>query len=205
MKQQSGSQMWVELVPLEGRVISLVPLAVEYAADLWQLADPDIFTYMAVWPVAPHFEAFRDYIPTLLAMRDRYCYAIVLKETGKAVGTTSYLEVRPQHRGLEIGGTWIGKPYQGTAVNPESKYLLLRHAFETLGAVRVQFKTDVRNVHSQRAIEKLGARKEGVLRKHIILPDGYIRDSVIYSIIDNEWPEVKARLEARLGYVPGGP
>jgi len=83
-------------------------------------------------------------------------------------------------------------------VNPESKYLLLRHAFETLGAVRVQLKTDRRNVHSQRAIEKLGARKEGILRKHMILPNGYVRDSVIYSIIDEEWPAVKAALEARI-------
>ncbi len=194
--------MWLKFVPLEGRVISLVPLTMDHAADLWELAEPDLFTYMVAWPPAPDFETFRDIVLKLLATPDRYPYAILLKESGKAVGSTSYLDVRPEHRGLEIGGTWIGKPYQGTAVNPESKYLLLRHAFETLGAIRVQLKTDLRNLHSQRAIEKLGAKKEGVLRKHMILSDGTIRDSVIYSITDDEWPEVKARLEARLGYVP---
>lgn len=194
--------MWLKFVPLEGHVISLVPLTIDHAADLWELAEPDLFTYMVAWPPALDFETFRDIVLKLLATPDRYPYAILLKESGKAVGSTSYLDVRPEHRGLEIGGTWIGKPYQGTAVNPESKYLLLRHAFETLGAIRVQLKTDLRNLHSQRAIEKLDAKKEGVLRKHMILPDGTIRDSVIYSITDDEWPEVKARLEARLGYVP---
>jgi ribosomal-protein-alanine N-acetyltransferase len=87
-------------------------------------------------------------------------------------------------------------------VNPENKYLLLRHAFETLGAIRVQLKTDGRNLHSQRAIAKLGAKLEGTMRRHIIMPDGYFRDTVMYSIIDDEWPGVKAGLEERLGYVP---
>ncbi len=112
------------------------------------------------------------------------------------------MDVRPAHRGLEIGYTWIARAYQGTRVNPECKYLLLRHAFEKLGAIRVQLKTDGRNLQSQHAIEKLGAVKEGVLRKHLILPDGYVRDTVMYSITDSEWPHVKSRLEARLGYIP---
>jgi RimJ/RimL family protein N-acetyltransferase len=90
--------------------------------------------------------------------------------------------------------------YQGTAVNPECKYLLLRHAFETLGCIRVQFKTDARNLRSQRAIEALGAVREGILRNHMITADGHVRDSVFYSILDREWPQVKLKLEDRLGY-----
>ena len=108
----------------------------------------------------------------------------------------------PKHRGLEIGFTWIAKPHQGTLVNPECKYLLLRHAFDDQHAMRVQLKTDLRNVQSQGAIEKLGAVREGVLRKHIIRPDGYLRDTVMYSITAEEWPAVRAKLEQRLGYVP---
>jgi len=126
-----------------------------------------------------------------------------LGATGEPIGSTSYLDIRPQHRGLEIGRTWIGKRWQGTVVNPESKYLLLRHAFESLGAVRVQFKTDANNIRSQRAIEKLGARREGVLRRYQVRSNGCHRDSVMYSIIDEEWPEVKARLEARLAAAVG--
>jgi len=112
------------------------------------------------------------------------------------------MDIRPEHHGLEIGATWIGKAYQGTSVNPENKYMLLRQAFERLGAIRVQLKTDGRNLQSQAAIAKLGAKHEGVLRKHVLLPDGYERDTVMYSITDDEWPAVKAALEERLGYVP---
>jgi RimJ/RimL family protein N-acetyltransferase len=108
------------------------------------------------------------------------------------------MEIRPEQRGLEIGGTWYGLAYQRTAVNTEAKYLLLKHAFEGLGAIRVQFKADVRNESSWRAIERIGARREGILRNHFILPDGVIRDSVYYSIIDQEWPGVKQRLEKLL-------
>jgi RimJ/RimL family protein N-acetyltransferase len=138
----------------------------------------------------------------MLALPDTLMFAMVLRESGQPVGITSYLEIRPAHRGLEIGNTWIARPWQGTQVNPENKYLLLRHAFESLDALRVQLKTDGRNLRSQRAIEKLGALKEGVLRKHMILQDGYVRDTVMYSIIAEEWPRVREGLEARLGYAP---
>ena len=105
------------------------------------------------------------------------------------------MDIQVENRSLEIGGTWYGVAYQHTPVNTESKFLLLRHAFEDLGCVRVQLKTDSRNLRSQRAIERLGAIKEGVLRNHMILPDGFLRDSVYYSIIDREWPGVKAHLD----------
>jgi RimJ/RimL family protein N-acetyltransferase len=109
------------------------------------------------------------------------------------------MEIRPEHNGLEIGGTWYGVEFRRTQVNTECKYLLLRQAFEELGCIRVQLKTDSRNERSQRAIERLGAMKEGMFRNHMILPDGYIRHSIYYSIINSEWPEVKSRLEQMLG------
>jgi RimJ/RimL family protein N-acetyltransferase len=119
--------------------------------------------------------------------------------TGRVAGATRYLNIMPNDRGLEIGGTWYGPEFQRTAVNTECKYLLLRHAFETLGCIRVQLKTDLRNERSQKAIERIGAVKEGVLRNHMILPDGRYRHSVFYSILDTEWSEVKKRLEEMLG------
>ncbi len=131
-------------------------------------------------------------------------FIILVKPDLEAVGMTGYLEIRPAHQGLEIGRTWIAKSHQGTRVNPESKYLLLRHAFEKLGAARVQFKTDVNNLQSQRAIEKLGAQREGVLRRYQMRSNGFIRDTMVFSLIVDEWPAAKARLEERLGR-PFGP
>ncbi|MDE3091124.1 MAG: GNAT family N-acetyltransferase, partial [Chloroflexota bacterium] len=113
----------------------------------------------------------------------------------RAVGVTSYLNISHTDRGLEIGGTWLTPEVWRTAINTECKYLLLRHAFETLGCIRVQLKTDERNVRSQRAIERLGAVKEGVLRKYQVTHGGYARNTVMYCIIDTEWAVVKARLE----------
>lgn len=122
-------------------------------------------------------------------------FAAIHLATGRVAGATRYLNIMPNDRGLEIGGTWYGLDFQRTAVNTECKYLLMRHAFETLGCIRVQLKTDSRNQRSQQAIERIGAKKEGVLRNHMILPDGHIRHSVFYSVLDSEWPEVKTRLE----------
>ncbi len=193
--------MQVEPITLEGQVVRLEPLKREHAPALWQAAHPTLFTY-AFGPADWSEAGFRAYVEQAL-QRPASCHFVkVLRQSGQVIGLTAYLDIRPEHRGLEIGFTWIAREHQGTRVNPESKYLLLRHAFEVLGAVRVQLKTDGRNLHSQRAIEKLGAQKEGLLRRHMILPDGYIRDSVMYSIIDAEWPGVKARLEERLGYAP---
>lgn len=111
------------------------------------------------------------------------------------MGSKSYLDVAPEHLRIEIGWTWLGAPARRTAVNTECKLLLLRHAFETLGCGRVQLKTDGRNLRSQTAIARLGAVREGVLRKHVILPDGFVRDTVMFSITADEWPGVRARLE----------
>jgi RimJ/RimL family protein N-acetyltransferase len=125
-------------------------------------------------------------------------FVVIHLASGKVAGATRYLNMQPDQRGLEIGGTWYGLEYQRTMVNTECKYLLLKYAFETLDCIRVQFKTDSRNIRSQRAIERIGAKREGILRNHMILPDGYYRDSVYYSILEPEWPEVKAALEERL-------
>lgn len=190
--------MNVEPVCLEGPSIVLEPLAPEHAPLLWPKAGPEVFQYTLEWPRDETLGAFEDWVRHCLRMPDSLCYTIFLKSTGEAAGMTGYLEIRPAHLGLEIGRTWIGKAHQGTRVNPESKYLLLRHAFEGLGAVRVQFKTDSRNLHSQRAIEKLGAQREGLLRRYQIRSNGYIRDTAVYSILAEEWPGVKAGLEARL-------
>lgn len=125
----------------------------------------------------------------------RIPFAIIDQASGRAVGSTSYLDVAPEHRRIEIGWTWLGAPARRTAVNTECKLLLLRHAFETLGCGRVQLKIDGRNLRSQTAIARLGAFREGVLRKHVILPDGFVRDTVMFSITADEWPGVRARLE----------
>jgi len=127
-----------------------------------------------------------------------YGYTVFLKARNRIVGSTSYLEVAPKRKIAEIGSTWYSLDVQGTVVNPECKYLLLKHAFEDWGAIRVQLGTDVKNVHSQRAILKLGAKFEGRLRNHGIRADGSIRDSMLYSIISEEWPGVKKGLEARI-------
>jgi N-acetyltransferase len=135
--------------------------------------------------------------------RAEYAFAVFLKPKNRMVGSTSYLEVAPKRKIAEIGSTWYSSDVQGTVVNPECKYLLLKHAFEDWDAIRVQLGTDIRNVHSQRAILKLGAKFEGRLRNHGIRLDGSIRDTMLYSIISEEWPTVKKGLEARIASFSG--
>lgn len=195
--------MDVRPVRLTGWSLHLEPLTLAQAPALWRLAEPEIFTWFLEWPRDGSYEAFEEWVRTkALEAPASLGFAMVLAATGEPVGMTGYLDIRPQHLGLEIGRTWIARARQGSRINPESKYLLLRHAFESLGAARVQFKTDSRNVHSQRAIEKLGAVREGVLRQYQMRSDGTLRDTVMYSIVRDQWPEVKARLEARLGLEP---
>jgi RimJ/RimL family protein N-acetyltransferase len=125
-------------------------------------------------------------------------FAIIDLVSQKAIGSTRFLDIQPANKGLEIGWTWLGQDYWRSVRNTECKYLLLSYAFEQQGAIRVQLKTDRRNQRSQLAIERIGGVKEGMLRQHMIMPDGYLRDSVYYSILDGEWPGVKKRLEAIL-------
>ena len=194
--------MHVEPVTLVGRVVRLEPLSLEHVPGLSRVGlEDEIWRYMRYGWVRTEAQ-MRQWVEELLRLQERGSdlpFAVVHLESGEPIGATRYLEIRPQDRAVEIGGTWYGVSYQRTAVNTECKYLLLSHAFERLGCIRVQFKTDLRNERSQVALERLGAVKEGVLRKHMILPDGAVRDSVYYSIIDSEWPEVKRRLEVMLG------
>lgn len=192
----------MEPITLAGAVARLEPLDATHAADLYAAAqDSRIWPYLPVDPSASE-AAIAEWIAA--AQRERAAggqmpFAIIQCATGRAVGSTRYLNITPRDCGLEIGWTWLTPAVQRTAVNTECKYLLLRHAFESWGAIRVQLKTDRRNEASQRAIERLGAVREGVLRKHMLVQNGYQRDTVMYSILDTEWPAVKARLEARLG------
>lgn len=193
--------MEVSPVTLTGQLVRLEPLSLEHLADLCQVGlDDDIWRYMIYGWVRTEAD-MRRWIETLLerqAMGSDQPFAVILLKNGRAVGATRYLDIRPKDRGVEIGGTWYGRQYQRTGVNTECKYLLLQHAFERLGCIRVQFKTDLRNVRSQKAIERLGAVREGILRNHMILPDGTIRHSVYYSIVAEEWPVIKKRLERML-------
>ena len=188
-------------VMLTGHHIRLEPLRVELAEGLWPCADePEIWRYMPYGDVNT-VDKLRSVIDDLLGRQARgtdVCFAVFDIATDTPIGMTRYMTIEPVNRSLEIGGTWYGKPYRRTAANTESKYLLFQHAFETLGCIRVQIKTDLRNERSQRAIERLGAVREGVLRKTMIMPNGFQRSSVMYSIIDDEWPAVKTRLESKL-------
>ncbi len=195
----------IKPITLSGKVVRLEPLSLAHVPDLCKVGlDDDIWRYMLYGWVRTEAD-MRHWVETMLAWQERGSdlpFAVVHLDSGQAIGATRYLEIRPADCGVEIGGTWYGKAYQRTAVNTESKYLLLKHAFEDLGCIRVQFKTDLRNLRSQQALERLGAVKEGVLRNHRILPDGTIRHSVYYSIIVEEWPSVKERLE---GFLRGSP
>lgn len=189
-------------VTLVAQHVRLEPLATAHVADLFAAlrVEPEIWRW---WKIAPP-EALAGMQEWLQATLDEQAkgnvvaFAQIDLASGKAVGSTTYMDIRRADRGLEIGSTWIGRTWQRSGINTESKYLLLSHAFEVLFAARVQLKTDGRNLQSQAAIERLGAVKEGVLRKHMVVRDGFLRDTVMFSITDEEWPRVKARLEAKM-------
>lgn len=188
-------------VVLYGDAVKLEPLDPSHAEDLLAAgADPDIWRYMPI-PQPGSVAEVRKWIDDawrLAATGEELPFALIDPETGRAVGSTRYLEIHRPWRNLEIGWTWIAASAQRSAVNTEAKLMLLKHAFEDQGALRVQFKTDGRNLRSQQSIERLGAVKEGVLRKQRVNHDGYVRDAVYYSILDDEWPAVKERLTAKL-------
>jgi N-acetyltransferase len=188
-------------VTLQGRHIRLEPLRPDHAQALLMAGEArEIWSWM---PAALSSEpAVAKFIADALRAEQagtEYAFAVVELSTGRVVGSTRYMDVSPQHKRLEIGWTWYAPAVWGTLVNPEAKYLLMRHAFEEWGANRVQLKTDARNLRSQAAIRKLGAQYEGTLRSHMVRPDGTVRDSAMFSLIDTEWPAVKAGLLRRLG------
>jgi N-acetyltransferase len=192
--------MVVEPVVLRGSTVRLEPLTLEHVPALCAVGlDPVLWRWI---PTAVASEAdMRAYVELALAEQSHGTalpFAIVEAATGRAIGSTRYAAIERAHRRLEIGWTWIGAAYQRTAVNTEAKLLLLTHAFEVLGANRVELKTDALNAQSRAAILRLGATQEGVFRKHAITASGRVRDTVYFSIVDTEWPDVKARLRTRL-------
>jgi RimJ/RimL family protein N-acetyltransferase len=185
----------VEPVVLEGSVVRLEPLRLEHAQGLYNRGRVQVD-----WAFLPRacfvdLADTRHWIEEALLAPGHLPFAIVDRAKGVAVGSTRYLAIRPEHRSLEIGWTWLGQEWQRTAANTEAKLLLLTHAFEQLGCVRVEFKTDARNERSQRALLRIGATREGVMRHHMIVQHNYLRDSVYFSVIATEWPGVKARLQ----------
>jgi N-acetyltransferase len=201
LTSEPPASLQIEPVTLEGAYVRLDPLTPQHAEALMRAGEPDeIWTWLPYRPRTR--EEFARYIDDALAGQaagTQLPFALIECASGEAVGSTRYLNISPRDRRLEIGGTWLAPRAQRTAINTECKYLLLRHAFEARGCLRVELKTDARNTNSQRAIERIGASKEGVFRKHMLAQHAYQRDSVYYSIIDDDWPAVRARLEAMLG------
>jgi RimJ/RimL family protein N-acetyltransferase len=195
------ADMEVKPVVLTGNHVRLEPMTEEQIAALAEIGVGQPFWHFMLYGDMNSVDDMRNWVQDILSRAEKGTdlpFVAIHLASGRVAGATRYLNIMPKDRGLEIGGTWYGPEFQRTSVNTECKYLLLRHAFETLGCIRVQLKTDLRNERSQKAIERIGAVREGVLRNHMILPDGYYRHSVFYSILDTEWTEVKKRLEGML-------
>jgi N-acetyltransferase len=192
---------WGAAARLKGRLVVVEPLGPEHEDDLWEAArDEAVWRWLPIERPADR-EAFHSWLEDALARRHAGLdipFAVVDRASGKAIGSTRYLTLRPEHRGLEIGWTWNASSAWGTGANAEAKLLLLRHAFETLDCLRVEFKTDALNERSRAALEALPARFEGIFVKHMLVRDGAVRDSAYYAITDDEWPAVRANLERRL-------
>jgi RimJ/RimL family protein N-acetyltransferase len=192
--------MHIEPVTLEGRHVRLEPVSLAHVPALWQAgAHEDIWRYMPYVmrsedDMRRAMEAELHQQQAGLTLR----FVTVARDVEQLVGSTSYLNINLPHRRLEIGGTWITPARQRSVVNTEAKYLQLRHAFETLGCNRVEFKTDSLNSKSRQALARIGAVEEGTFRNHMVMPDGRLRHSVYFSIIASEWPGVKTHLERLL-------
>ncbi|MBI5710493.1 MAG: GNAT family N-acetyltransferase [Candidatus Eisenbacteria bacterium] len=190
--------MKIEPVTLEGPQVRLEPLSLErHFDDLCRVGlDQDLWCWSTVDVRSPG--DLRSYLESALQERAEgraLPFATVARAAGRAVGSTRFGSIAVPHRRVEIGWTWIGRGWQRSAINTEAKYLMLRHAFETWGCLRVELKTDALNRRSRDAMLRIGCREEGTLRKHMLTERGTVRDSVCYSIVDEEWPAVRARLE----------
>lgn len=185
---------------LSGRLIRLEPLAPEHVEPLYAIAAsaPEVFRFTST-PVTPEQKA--RYFAKAFADQAEgraYPFAILEGSSGPVIGTTRLTDLNPAYRNAELGYTWLDPAYQGGAANLDSKLLMLEFAFDALDLIRVQLNVDSRNVRSQAAIRSLGATFEGTLRSHQIMKDGYLRDTMVFSILQREWPELKPKLEARL-------
>ena len=194
------AQTWVTPVTLEGSRVRLEPLEERHFDDLALVAyDDAIWRWITGLPMdETGLRAWLDATLANAAAGTEVPFATIDADTDRAIGSTRFMTIAPEHRRLEIGWTWVGTAYQRTGANREAKFLQLRHAFETLDAERVEFKTHARNERSRGALLGIGATFEGVLRHHTIMPNGSNRDSAFYSVLAGEWPVVKARLEAVL-------
>lgn len=190
--------MTVFPVTLSNEFVTLEPINPSHANDFIDALDDDVFAYMPMRSSVRTLREVQRYIEFQMARTNSVVFSVIDNASGKAIGSTSYMNIRPDHRGLEIGSTWISKSARGTKINPSMKYLMLKHAFEKLGAIRVELRTDERNAQSRAAILKLGAQFEGILRDHIIMPNGHLRNTACYSIIRSEWERVRDGLLARI-------
>jgi len=192
--------MNVTPVSLEGRHVRLEPLSHAHDAGLSAVGlEEELWRWINAPVRTP--EEMSAYIETALNEQSRGVslpFAQVEKSSGRAIGSTRYGNIDRTHHRLEIGWTWVAPEWQRTAINTEAKYLLLKHAFETLGCIRVELKTDELNEKSRAAILRIGGKEEGIFRNHMITASGRIRNSVYYSILNSEWPDVRARLQAKL-------
>jgi len=198
-KGEVGEALGGQLI-LEGRHVRLEPLTEGHCAALSEVGlDPEL------WQWIPYRATTADEMLAYIqsALKDQNAgkaqpFVTVESATGRVIGSTRYMNIDQANRRVEIGATWIAKPWQRTAINTEAKYLMLRHAFETLGCIRVELKTDALNEKSRNAILRIGAKEEGTLRRHFVTWSGRVRDTVYFSVLDSEWPQVKAALEAKL-------
>jgi N-acetyltransferase len=195
--------LWIEPPILEGKSVRLSPIREDQSSLLWEAA-----AYKEIWEFTAskifsleEMKADTRKAADLVKEGKQLAFSVGLKESGRLVGSTRYLDILPENKTLEIGSTWYTPEVWRTSVNTECKFLLLRHAFEIWDMNRVQLKTDSRNIRSQQAIERLGAVKEGILRKDRIIADGYARNTVYYSILKEEWPQVKERLIQKLNII----
>lgn len=185
-------------ITIENERVRLEPLSMDHHVHLVDMAVkyPQLLQYSpSIWGTE---KALRDYIEKSLTISNKHPFAIFDKRKDRYAGSTSFMNISQPNLRLEIGSTWLGKDFQRTGLNRNCKYLLLSYAFDTLKYNRVELKTDARNLQSRTAIEAIGAQYEGLHRHHTIMTDGHIRDTVYYSIIKSEWPEVKTKLGSRL-------
>jgi RimJ/RimL family protein N-acetyltransferase len=200
-------ELWIDPIVLEGELVRLVPLRAGHAHDLWKVGrHPELWRWM---PWTPDAEAdFEELVGAIVGWAETRFgqgYATEVRDGSGIVGSTTYLNADRANRRVEIGATWITPAWQRTGVNTECKLLLMRHAFEELGANRVEFKTDSLNVQSRTAIARIGAKEEGTFRNHMVRQDGSLRHSTYYSVTVEEWPEVQENLRRMLTAYEGAP
>lgn len=205
-RHDPASRPWVRPVTLEGRIVRLEPLSRAHLDGLAEVAfDPAIWRWTIARPTdRAGLEAWLEAALAAAESGAELPFATVDVATGRPIGSTRFLSIAPEHRRLEIGWTWVAPAWQRRGANQEAKYLQLRHAFDDLGANRVEFKTDSRNEKANPALASIGATFEGTFRNHIIMPDGPLRHSNYYSVVVEDWPRVKAALEERLAAIPQG-